>query len=126
MDNNNIKIFFEQILTIINYQNDKAFFINNFISLCIQKSIEEYIELLPEERKKVVQSLLKENDSNELQEKIRPYMITEEYKNLFQKTINKFFQDYITAIIPTLSEEQKSKLEAYFLSFKSVQPMVSL
>jgi len=125
MDNTSIKIFLDQVLTIINYQKDKDFFTNNFISFSIQKSLEEYIELLPEERKNEIQSLLNENDPNELQEKIKPYIQTEEYKNLLQENTKKLFLDYLGAIMPTVSEEQKSKLEAYFLSFKPDQPMVS-
>ena len=117
--NSDIRTILEKIVTIIGYQKDKSAFINEFMDLCMRKALVDYMNLLPEERKKELQKILLESDPNKLKEQLEPYLETEEYKKLLQENTQKLFQDYFEAIMPTLSEEQKNSLDLYFTSLIS-------
>ena len=123
--NTNIKSLLEKMLSIIEYQNDRDAFINEFIDLCTQTAFLEYMNLLPEERKREVQQILHEKKSEKLKENIEPYIETEEYKRLLQENTKKLFLDYLETIMPTLSEEQKNNLDSYLSSIKPATQQVS-
>jgi succinate dehydrogenase flavin-adding protein (antitoxin of CptAB toxin-antitoxin module) len=118
--NNNITSVIEKVLTLIGYQEDKNTFTNQFLDLCMQKSLSDYMEGLPETRKVELQRVLQESDPEKLKVQIEPYVATEEFAKIFNKNVQDLLQDYFRTIMPTLSEEQKNSLDTYFTSLKAV------
>jgi len=115
------KSVIEKVLTLVGYQDDKDAFVNEFMSLCMRKSLADYGELLPEERKKILQQILQESDPSKVKEEIEPYITTEEFGKILTQNTQMLLQDYFQTIMPTLSEEQKKNLDAYFASLKADQ-----
>lgn len=60
--NSEFKTILKKILTLIDYKEDKETFVNEFINLCVQKTLIDYQEMLPEERKKHLQQIFQESD----------------------------------------------------------------
>ena len=116
-----IKSIIEKVLTLIGYEDDKDAFINEFMNLCMQKSLVDYKNVLPEARKKELHQILQGSDPTIVKEQIGPYIKTEEFVQLFTKNIQEFLQDYFQTIMPTLSLEQKNGLDTYFTSLKAGQ-----
>lgn len=121
---NDLSMIFEKILTLIDYQDDKKAFIAEFMGFCLQKSLIDYLTMLPEARKHELQHILQEKDPAKVQELLEPYIATEEFTKLLQENTQKLFQDYCRTILPTLSEEQKNSLENYFSSLMPEQSSI--
>jgi hypothetical protein len=115
----------ESILDIIEYKNDKAAFIDEFMDLCVRGALVEYMELLSESRKREFKQILLEKNPVRMKEQLEPYMKTEEYKKLLQESSENLFQDYLEKIMPIISEEQKNKLYTYFSSISENQQPAS-
>ncbi len=87
-----MKEFLQKLLTVIEYKDDKDAFIDEFIGLCVQKTLSDYLDSLSEEEKKLVtQEMLLANDK---------------YAKLFQKNLEEQLKSYLQEIMPTLSEQQ--------------------
>jgi hypothetical protein len=106
----------ERVLTIIDYKDDKESFINEFITLTMQKALIEYSHLLSVGRRHEFQHILHKRNSHRLKEALEPYIATEEFIHLFQERAQKLFQAYMEAILHQLTEEQKKHLYKYFNS----------
>ena len=108
-----------EVLNIIDYKDDKEKFTNEMLQLAHDEAIVALLEKLPlckkEELKKSFSRALTPEEAKDI---IEHYTTFEEYKKSLQKTSDKLFQDYILTILPTLSKDQKQKLEDSLVSVK--------
>ena len=75
--------FLLQVLTIIDYKDNKDSFINQFIAVCVIEANEH----------------INSNDSSK-----------EAYETALTQSVQRNFEDYIETIIPTLTPSTKTKL----------------
>ena len=111
-----------QTLDIIEYQNDKNAFSDEFMVLCQQEAFAKILEDLPEDKRKQFASKLinKEKLSNEkAKELIEQYFSKEHLLQTLQEATNNQFHNFIEEIEPTLSTEQIDKLEQYFETLRN-------
>lgn len=80
-----------QMLTIIGYTDDKDAFATEFLGLIQQKAMVTFLQSLPKDKQ-------------------------EEYNKVAGDTLKDAFAGYTKAIQPTLSEDQKQKLQQYLSS----------
>ncbi len=100
-----MKEFLEKLLTIIGYNDDKDAFISDFIAVCAQKTLFDYLNTLSEEEGKLVtQEMLLAND---------------EYAKLFQKNLTEQLESYLEEMMPILSDEQLESVDALVKTFAS-------
>ena len=103
-----------KVLTIIDYQDDKQQFIDQFSSQCIRLAIITAIDSLPKEKK---DELLKQINSKQSLEETRgilqKYISEKSFQEYVMQTSQKQFEDYIETIIPKLTQVQKSTLLSY-------------
>lgn len=121
------KKFLKEVLDIVDYTDDKDMFIMEFSRLFIEQALKDYLNLLPEEQKNLLQKqLTQEKDPLKLQSLLEPHMKTNEYQNLMQQNWEKLFQSYLETITPNLSQEQKTKLDIFLSSTNNIQTQNSL
>lgn len=89
---NTVYDFLHQVLTIIEYRDDKETFIGQFIAVCVMEANEQ-INLKDSSK-----------DTHEI---------------LFAKKVQQNFEDYIETILPTLTPTTKTKLLDFLESSES-------
>ena len=106
-----------RVLTIINYQEDKDKFANDFLDLCLKKALVDMMESLPEEKKTEVRARFSANITPEEAAKVMQiYFTPQQYMQNLQNATQYLFQDYLKNIMPSLSEAQKAELQQYLTS----------
>lgn len=111
-----------KVLDIINYQKDKESYAKEFLGFCYQKAFLSYLETLPEEKQKELQQQLPEGSSPEkVKELLSGLVSTQEYEQSLEKAIKEVFDDYLKEIMPSLSEDQITNLQAYLSSLAPAQ-----
>lgn len=102
------------ILTIIDYQDSKEQFAEQFMIVCAGKSLDSIVESLPDEKKDQLRNKITSSQSSDgLLETLREYIPVEQLQSSITKTAGVLFQDYIQTILPVLTEDQKTKLQVY-------------
>lgn len=103
-----------EILGIINYQNDKEKFADNFIELCIKQAFVEVIDSLPKEKTASISAQIQAAKTpEEFVKHLRSYINPQFLERKIEQTSSKLFNDYIQEILPTLDDSKKLKLMDY-------------
>ncbi len=117
--NNKFFEILDQVLTIMDYKEDKQKFILEFSDLCFGKTVSDIIEGLPQDKKQMLEKeILDEKDANKQSAIIKKYMSASEYNQRLEKVSGELFGDYIKTIMPTLSPERSAELKSYLSSVK--------
>jgi len=103
------------VLTIIGYTDDKTRFINDFISLCQKQASASLVAALPQETQEALAGTAP--DSIEL----RHYFSDEAVEQAIKQATQTYFQSYLQTVAPTLSNEQRTNLQAYLSSLAAAQ-----
>jgi hypothetical protein len=105
-----------KVLIIIDYQDDKQQFIDQFSSLCVRLAIIDAIEGLPLVQKHEVEKLVgKAKGVETMRVILQKYISEERYQDALKNTSQRLFGDYIDTIIPTLTHETKKTLLNHLL-----------
>lgn len=118
---NDFKAILLKTLEIIDYQDNKEKIVTKLLDICINDSLNSYMNMLSEERQKELRHIIYEVNPLRGKGLIEPYLATEEYKDLFKMHSQKLMQDFFTAVLPTLSEKQKKNLDTYFATLQQEQ-----
>ena len=106
-----------RVLTIINYQDDKNQFANDFLDLCLKKALVDMMESLPEGKKEEVKAKFSAQITpEEASQVMQTYFTPQQYMQNLQNATQFLFQDYLKTIMPSLSELQKTELQQYLTS----------
>ena len=106
-----IQTILNEILTIIDFQEDKRQFIDRFLSQCIQMAVMEAINTLPDSQKNAFREKIRNCSTTEkMRSAIQEYVPETALFKIVAKVTQKQFEDYIDEIIPTLNPSQKSRL----------------
>lgn len=109
-----------KILEIINYQDNRDVFADDFLFLIQQEMLARLIESLSEEKRQELERELGEKPSPELIHTLLNKYFSEQQKaETTEQVTAETFKDFFKSIIPTLSGQQKTKLQAYLDSLKN-------
>lgn len=113
-------IILNKVLTIIDYQDNKERFIEEFHKVCLQQAFLEIIDLISEEKKiELKQSLEGKKEQQEIASILQTFVSKEEYSSRLQRVTQEYFKDYLDTILPTISEQKKEELYNYLSIIKS-------
>lgn len=111
-----------ETLEIIDYQKDKNAFAEEFMGVCQQEALALLLESLPENRRGQFAQDINGKEAltrEKSQAIIKEYFHPEEISKALQKASKEQFQSFLETIVPTLSPEQKEKLQQYLASLKN-------
>jgi hypothetical protein len=105
------------ILDIIDYQDDKPAFVDEFFSLIYAETVAQMDSELDEQsRKNLSQEFDNAKDNDDAKEIILKYFSKEKFDEKITKITQEQFEDYLETIYPTLDEETQGKLTDYLNS----------
>ena len=94
-----------EILTIINYQNDKKHFVQEFQAQSYAETIANLIEKLSAETQTHIKN------ASDQAEEIKKNIDAEKFQEEFEKVSSQAMIDFLQAIDKTLTPEQQTKIE---------------
>lgn len=111
------KDIFLQVLNIIGYSDNKEEFASKFFQLCEQQTIINLIKSLPQDKQTALQAELSKQTNPQLNNLLlKKYFSNEQVASSLEQATKQTFENYLQTIIPTLSGEQKVKLQSYLKS----------
>lgn len=105
-----------KVLEIINYQDDKEKFANEFLGLILQNSINNLAEKLPQDKLDQLRQRLSLSKPEKLETLLNDYFSSEELNDSVKKVSENMFKEYLEEVSPTLDEAQKENLQKYLNS----------
>ncbi|OGE44093.1 hypothetical protein A3A45_02105 [Candidatus Daviesbacteria bacterium RIFCSPLOWO2_01_FULL_36_8] len=108
-----------RVLEIIDYQDDKEKFTQDFLNAIHKKAISNCVGALSEEQKNSLETQLTGvvRSPEEVGRVLFQFITEDDYKVGAQKAAEEIMRGYLEAISSTLSENQTNKLKKYFNSF---------
>ncbi|MBI4040069.1 hypothetical protein HY389_01805 [Candidatus Daviesbacteria bacterium] len=100
-----------QILDIIGYQGDKESYAQKFVEVCYKQALLELILKLPENT-----PVPEATNVEDIQKFISEHFSKEEEVKALESTVSKNLKQYFEAVLPTLSDQQKTQLQNYLQS----------
>src|SRR5437016_2761749 len=102
----NIHDILNKILTIIDFQEDKEKYINDFTFICLnQTSLVLLKTLSPENQNKFYADIETKKTFDEITKVLDSYFPREKFNEAYEKQILASLTEYIDAIVPKLNEE---------------------
>jgi len=95
-------------------------FANDFLSLCIQKCLPDLIEGMPYEKQIELSRRINFMPPEKQEIVILEFIPQETFDNALLDVTIKTLKDYLDSIRLTLSEDQKTKLDAYIVKVTGV------
>lgn len=108
-----------EMLEAINYNDDKVLFSNAFLAVCHKNAVKELIKELPEGKADELASELENKKYQSLEEGLVSYISKDRYMELFKEALRTNIGGVMDAVLPTLSEDQLSKFDAYLETLKT-------
>lgn len=105
-----------QVLGIIGYEGDKDKYANDFLALCLQKALFSLMTDFPQDKQDQLVQRLSLTLPERQEALLLEYFSAEKLQEAVKESSKSTFEEYLQTIIPTLSEDQKNKLEAYLSS----------
>jgi hypothetical protein len=124
---------FNHILELIGYEDNKEEFVKEFFELCQKQTVLDLVKSLPEEKQNELKEKLsvqldssKANNVSAVLDQLKTlpdganeYFTEEQRVAAFQKAVENGFKNYLSEVMPTLSEEKKSELQNYLKSLSN-------
>jgi len=105
-----------KILEITGFQGDREKFTNDFLSLCIQKTLPSLIDGLTYERQVELSKRINFMPPEKQEIIILEYIEQKTFDNLLLQETVKTLQDYLESVRPNLNPDQIQRLDAYVVS----------
>lgn len=103
-----------KILEIIDFEEDKEEYAKKFIQVCEEQAILELLKgMSDEKREELAGRVTEENTDKENSKILKEYFSEKDYSQALESASERVFRDYLDTIEPTLSPEQKEKLEKF-------------
>lgn len=108
-----------QILDIIDYQDNRDIFADEFLFLCQQEILTMLLESISEEKRQELEQELGDKPTLALMQTLLEKYFTEEQRiEATEKATTEVYKDFFKSIVPTLAQKQKEKLQQYLSSLK--------
>ncbi len=121
MINNNAKDIILKMLDIIGYREDKEVFANEFLKNVYLQSVQDLIKALPQEQQGIKDKIVAAKTPEELDKIVKVSFSSEDIDKALSLSSQNSMSEWIKTVIPTLSLEQKQKLQEYFAIFQAEQ-----
>ena len=116
----NPKTILWAVLEIINFQDNKEEFADEFLKNCAKQALINLYNELPQEKKEELNNLQQENlDPQNLVSRIEEIVGTQTYQDSVKKATETAFTEYLNVVNPTLTASQKEQLESYLQTLPS-------
>ena len=116
---NKAKDILLKILEIIDYQKNKSEFANKFLDMIYKQAFLKVIENLPDNKKLNLDNEIKNKNLDKSMEILLNYVSKEDFEETVERVALEMFIDYIQKIMPTLTDEKKSKLRDFLSELQS-------
>ena len=105
-------VLLKQILEYIDFEGDKEAFANDFLQTVEKQAILDLIESLPKAKQDELKQILSQNlqKSEGVSAVLKGYFPEQQITKALENAAKNGVSEYIQAILPTLNEEQKTKL----------------
>jgi hypothetical protein len=115
---NNLKSdeILNKVLEIIGFGDDRESFVQKFLENCHKLALQDFIKSLPEETQAEIEKLTDDPASPENAQKFKEILETSNYKDFLEKATSTLFGEFLEAITPSLSQDQKNELREYLTS----------
>jgi len=111
------KQIIEEVLSIIDYEDDKPKYAAEFIDLCEKQALLDCLQALPKERQEdFKQKMSWAKDQDRVKDIIKEYVTPQQYTDALKKASQTAFTKFIETILPELTDVQKDKLQSYLQS----------
>ena len=114
--NQNPKQIILDVLNAIGYEDDKQKYVNDFLSLCLQKALVSLARELPQEKQDQLTQRLSLVSADKMEPILLEYFPKEKFEEAVKDASSSTFQEYLETIIPILNDDQRNKIEAYLSS----------
>jgi len=106
-----------EILTIIDYKDNKDAFISKFLKLCMKKSLLDILLVASDNDKQKIIELSETNLTPEqLEGKLKDIVGKDILNSNLEKSTKEIFSQYLETLYPTLSTSQNQSLRTYLNS----------
>lgn len=102
-----------QILTIIDFRENKKQFVDRFINLCLQQTFVELLSVAPAQVKTELNEVIQQSDMQKRVDFFLKYFQSDQFNQKLEHVTAELFQDYITSITPTLTTNKQNQLSFY-------------
>lgn len=109
------------MLDIIGYREDKEVFANEFLKNVYLQSVQDLIKALPQEQQGIKDKIVAAKTPEELDKIVKVSFSSEDIDKALSLSSQNSMSEWIKTVIPTLSLEQKQKLQEYFAIFQAEQ-----
>ncbi len=108
----NAKDLILKILDSIDYSDDKEVFVKEFVELVNIQVVESLINSMPQDQQEALNIELSANKENseKISELLKSRFSEEQMQKSLEETTKKSVEDWMKAIEPTLSDQQKQNL----------------
>lgn len=112
--NKSPNIIIADLLNVIDYDGDREKFTREFLELCSKEALINYIQTLPEAK----QTELKDASEagKDPKDILNDFLSDKEFGEAISNASESVFSDYLKTITPSLSQDQKNKLNSYLSS----------
>lgn len=108
-----LKVLFD-VLNIIDYQDNKEEFVNEFVLIVLNEVFGEMLSRIPEaDKEKIVNEFYAVDSEDEKREVLLKYFSLDEVEEKISKVTELQFLDYLETIYPTLSSNKQDELTGY-------------
>lgn len=115
------KIIILKILEIIDYQNDRNQFANEFVDLCCRKALVASIAKLPESRRKRLEKNINGQKNIDIAvEEILRFISRDLYQKQLTLVSQETLTKYLDTVIPAISPVQEEILRKYLNDLRKV------
>lgn len=123
---NDLKASLQNFLETIEYPDNKEEFINKLISTMYLETLDELLNTLPQDKREALkQQFTSVSTPEAMQEIVNNNFDQKTFEEALKRNSRKIFTEYVDTISPTLSEEQRVKLQAYLSSVVLQQTQTS-
>ncbi len=113
------------VLNLLGFRENKEAYADEFIQICEKQALVDLLNTLSKERKEEIkQKMVGAESVQRTQAVLSEYVSSEQYTEALEKAAGAIFVQFVQAVVPTLSQQQVNKLQAYMQSFSSPTEMV--
>ena len=100
-----------QLLTALDYANDKEKFATDFLNLCHQETISELLSKIPKDKLEQLNKHAANKNSESIVGEIKQYIPDDEYQRAFKAVVLRNIDEALNEVLPVLDQQQLDKFE---------------
>lgn len=121
-DTQNLKQILSTILDIVEFQDDKNAFINQFIETVYAAVLVKLVESLPEDKRKQFQTDVNGKlEIENIQTLVKNYFSEQQIFDANKDAVAETITDFLESISPELNDEKRTRLDTYLESVLAPQ-----